>query len=154
MVGCNGGIMSVRGGDALRAPRRLLHSVVLAVGVTALLVTLCCWACFHNWGVGGESTEHFWKFSVKSLIRLWMEKKSSKNFRKRFLEFSPWFYYLRNFQWSYCWNCFSGSYGLMAQGKAERMQFLCHCLYNSAGTFKTIAKIHSFPCSSTTAEDV
>lgn len=42
----------------------------------------------------------------------------------------------------------------MAQGKAERMQFLCHCLYNTAGTFKTIAKIHSFPCSSTTAEDV
>lgn len=65
---------------------------------------------------------------------------SSKKFRRRFLEFSPWFYHLPNAEWSHCWSCCGGSWALMGQGKAAGMCFPCHGLSSTAGTFKPLQR--------------
>lgn len=83
-MGGDGDTMSLRGGDT--GPGSASHSV--------LLDALSELGEKNPLSTAGNSPlnpllGHEWK-------------KGSKNFRKRFLEFSPWFYYLHNFQWPYC----------------------------------------------------
>lgn len=84
-----------------------------------------------------------------SLIRTQMGgKKSSKNFQNRFLEFSPWFYYLHHFEWSHCCGCCSGSCALMAQGTAGGMQFLttaCSTQREHAGLLQGVLLVPLIP---------